>query len=141
MRSELLAHLRPEFTAQFDRFLENNGDVEEGVLRGPTGAWWPVVRGVPCFLTGQLRPDLCDRNFAPDLCLFRRPVLEGRPLRIQLHVLGGALGLALLGQPARHGRLGRNRRHYLRRASGDPDPRNGKGRTRRRGPIRNALKG
>jgi SAM-dependent methyltransferase len=60
MRPELLAHLRPEFTAKFDRFVEANGQVEEGVLRGPTGAWWPIVRGVPCFLTGELRPDLAD---------------------------------------------------------------------------------
>ena len=56
MRAELLAHLRPEFTAKLDRFAGDTTHVEEGVLRGTGGAWWPVVRGVPCFLTGELRP-------------------------------------------------------------------------------------
>jgi SAM-dependent methyltransferase len=60
MRKELLPHLRPEFTTRFDRFAETNGQIDEGVLRGPTGAWWPIVRGVPCFLSGELRPDLSE---------------------------------------------------------------------------------
>jgi SAM-dependent methyltransferase len=60
MRAGLLAHLRPEFAAQLDRFAGDAAHVEEGVLRGPTGGWWPVVRGVPCFLIGQLRPDLSE---------------------------------------------------------------------------------
>ena len=59
MRAELLSHLRPEFTQKLERFAGDDKQVEEGVLRGPT-AWWPVVRGVPCFLTGELRPDLSD---------------------------------------------------------------------------------
>lgn len=60
MRHELLQHLRPEFTANVQRFSETTGHIVEGLLRGPTGAWWPIVDGVPCFLSGQLRPDLSD---------------------------------------------------------------------------------
>jgi uncharacterized protein YbaR (Trm112 family) len=33
--------------------------VMEGMLRGVnSGVWFPITRGVPCFLTGALRPDL-----------------------------------------------------------------------------------
>ncbi len=40
---------------------ERDGDhVEDGALLGPDGAWYPIVGGVPCFLTGSLRPDLAD---------------------------------------------------------------------------------
>jgi SAM-dependent methyltransferase len=36
--------------------------VLEGVLRALDGTWYPILRGVPCFLQGALRPDL--RDFA-----------------------------------------------------------------------------
>jgi SAM-dependent methyltransferase len=42
-------------------FEEDAVHVIEGVLRdAKNGAWFPVMRGVPCFLTGPLRPDLHD---------------------------------------------------------------------------------
>ena len=42
-------------------FEEDASHVIEGVLRGAkNGAWFPIMRGVPCFLTGPLRPDLHD---------------------------------------------------------------------------------
>jgi SAM-dependent methyltransferase/uncharacterized protein YbaR (Trm112 family) len=35
--------------------------VMEGLLRGANNrAWFPIMKGVPCFLTGSLRPDLRD---------------------------------------------------------------------------------
>ena len=38
---------------------EMEGDhVVEGVLRVSDGMWYPILQGVPCFLTGELRPDL-----------------------------------------------------------------------------------
>ena len=38
MAHELLAHLRPEFTAKLDRFAGDKTHVDEGVLRGAAGA-------------------------------------------------------------------------------------------------------
>ena len=60
MRPELLAHLKPELAIQLDRFVEANGQIEEGILRGSNGTWWSIFAGVPCFLTGGLRPDLSE---------------------------------------------------------------------------------
>jgi len=46
-------------------FEEAGAHVIEGLLRhASSGAWLPIMRGVPCFLTGPLRLDLrdfCDR--------------------------------------------------------------------------------
>ena len=40
---------------------ERDGEhVVEGVLRGADGEFFPVMRGVPVFLLGELRPDLTD---------------------------------------------------------------------------------
>ena len=41
---------------------ENDGEhVMEGVLRTPGGdVWYPILRGVPSFLTGPMRPDIRD---------------------------------------------------------------------------------
>jgi len=37
---------------------EQQGDqIIEGVLRQRDGVWFPIINGVPCFLTGGLRPD------------------------------------------------------------------------------------
>jgi SAM-dependent methyltransferase/uncharacterized protein YbaR (Trm112 family) len=42
-------------------FEESGPHVIEGVLRAPADdAWYPILDGVPCFLTGALRPDLAD---------------------------------------------------------------------------------
>ena len=32
----------------------------EGVIHGPEGAWYPIINGVPCFLTGPMQPDLAE---------------------------------------------------------------------------------
>ena len=46
-------------------FEQDGPHVMEGLLRCPdSDLWFPITRGVPCFLTGSLRPDLrefCDR--------------------------------------------------------------------------------
>ena len=39
-------------------FQERHGQVIEGVLRTEDGAWYPIMDGIPCFLTGPLQPDL-----------------------------------------------------------------------------------
>jgi SAM-dependent methyltransferase len=40
---------------------ETDGDqIMEGVLRTPSGRFFPIMRGVPIFLDGDLRPDLAD---------------------------------------------------------------------------------
>jgi len=41
-------------------FAASEGQVIEGVLHSRSGEWFPVLRGVPCFLNGALRPDLGD---------------------------------------------------------------------------------
>ncbi|MCC6532438.1 MAG: class I SAM-dependent methyltransferase [Burkholderiales bacterium] len=41
-----------------EAFETEGGQVIEGLLRDATGLWFPVTRGVPCFLQGVLRPDL-----------------------------------------------------------------------------------
>ncbi|MCA8943737.1 MAG: hypothetical protein KDB80_14335, partial [Planctomycetes bacterium] len=41
-------------------FEEKGEHVVSGVLRGADGTWFPVLDGVPCFLTGTLRPDLTE---------------------------------------------------------------------------------
>jgi SAM-dependent methyltransferase len=43
-------------------FEAEGSHVLEGVLRALDGTWYPILRGVPCFLQGALRPDL--REFA-----------------------------------------------------------------------------
>ncbi len=39
-------------------FRETDGHVMEGVIETGDGTWYPIVDGVPCFLTGALQPDL-----------------------------------------------------------------------------------
>lgn len=41
-------------------FAREGDHVVEGVLTAPDGYWYPILGGVPCFLTGELRPDLSD---------------------------------------------------------------------------------
>jgi len=43
---------------KLEAFVEEDGHVMEGVLRDDAGCWFPIVGGVPCFLRGELRPDL-----------------------------------------------------------------------------------
>ena len=39
-------------------FVEKDGRIMEGLLTAPDGHWYPVVDGVPCFLTGPMAPDI-----------------------------------------------------------------------------------
>ena len=42
--------------------------VIEGILKANSGEWFPIVDGVPSFLSGPLRPDLrdfCSRHHLP----------------------------------------------------------------------------
>jgi SAM-dependent methyltransferase/uncharacterized protein YbaR (Trm112 family) len=41
-------------------FREEGNHVIEGVLQQKDGYWYPILRGVPCFLRSSLRPDLKD---------------------------------------------------------------------------------
>ncbi len=75
MRTSLLGHLerddlgRPGLTS-----LEESGDqVETGILRGRGKAWFPVERGVPAFLRGELRPDHSAFAARHGLAAARRP--------------------------------------------------------------------
>lgn len=38
-------------------YKEEDGHVIEGVLQERDGFWYPIIRGVPCFLRGLIRPD------------------------------------------------------------------------------------
>ncbi|HEY1301020.1 MAG TPA: class I SAM-dependent methyltransferase [Stellaceae bacterium] len=64
MRSEAVQHFRAVGERRGEAlelvaFATEDGHVTEGVLRTPDGAvWYPVLAGVPCFLSGELRPDL-----------------------------------------------------------------------------------
>jgi SAM-dependent methyltransferase len=68
VRREAVRHLqaignRFGGTLELSEFTLADGHVEEGVLRTLDRAeWYPIVAGVPCFLTGELRPDF--RDFA-----------------------------------------------------------------------------
>jgi SAM-dependent methyltransferase/uncharacterized protein YbaR (Trm112 family) len=59
-------------------FAPEGDRVLEGVLTTDGGAeWYPIIAGVPCFLTGALRPDLSD--FAARHALSVPPEREARP--------------------------------------------------------------
>lgn len=64
MRKDSATLFRPVgFGAQSPalRTFATSGDhVMEGVLTMPDGTWFPIIDGVPSFLTGVLRPDLTD---------------------------------------------------------------------------------
>ena len=40
-----------------ESFEEEGDHVIEGVLKDEAGEWYPLIKGVPCFLLGALRPD------------------------------------------------------------------------------------
>jgi len=72
MRETALAALRdpaaPWSPLRLDAFERDGDHVAEGALHGAGGAWYPIIGGVPCFLTGSLRPDLgafCARHGLP----------------------------------------------------------------------------
>ena len=62
MHPEAMADLRDPIgngPLQLEAFSEAaDGHILEGVLHGAEGCWYPITDGVPCFLTGLLRPDL-----------------------------------------------------------------------------------
>lgn len=65
MRQTALAHFtNPELGlatgARLDVILEQEGQVIEGVIHAAEGTWYPIIGGIPCFLTGSLRPDLSE---------------------------------------------------------------------------------
>ncbi|MCO5090669.1 bifunctional 2-polyprenyl-6-hydroxyphenol methylase/3-demethylubiquinol 3-O-methyltransferase UbiG [Bosea sp. (in: a-proteobacteria)] len=64
MRPSIVSQLAPSGYAAGDLALEpfrSEGDhVVEGVLRARDGRWFPVIDGVPSFLTGVLQQDLSD---------------------------------------------------------------------------------
>lgn len=39
-------------------FAETDGQITEGVIETAGGQWYPIIDGVPCFLTGPMQPDL-----------------------------------------------------------------------------------
>jgi SAM-dependent methyltransferase len=41
-------------------FASDGDHIVEGVLKSPDGRWFPILDGVPSFLTGALRPDLAE---------------------------------------------------------------------------------
>jgi SAM-dependent methyltransferase/uncharacterized protein YbaR (Trm112 family) len=41
-------------------FVQEHEHVIEGVLKSPDGSWYPIIKGVPSFLTGHMRLDLTD---------------------------------------------------------------------------------
>jgi SAM-dependent methyltransferase/uncharacterized protein YbaR (Trm112 family) len=52
-----------------ESFATDGEHVLEGVLRSPDAShWYPIIRGVPCFLSGPMQPDLsefCKRHGLP----------------------------------------------------------------------------
>lgn len=58
--SELRAPTELEVQLTLEVFIEQQDDVVEGVLRSATGQWFPILHGVPSFLTGVLQQDLSD---------------------------------------------------------------------------------
>ncbi len=60
--------LRPEEALRLDAYARDGERVVEGALHAADGAWYPILDGVPCFLTGSLRPNLgafCVRHGLP----------------------------------------------------------------------------
>ena len=64
MHASALAHLSSADLGLDGRWLrlevfkEADGHVVEGVIHGAEGTWYPIIDGVPCFLTGAMQPDL-----------------------------------------------------------------------------------
>jgi SAM-dependent methyltransferase/uncharacterized protein YbaR (Trm112 family) len=65
MQVKSVAHFRAprlglDQGAELEIFQEHDGHVIEGVVRTRAGTWYPVIDGVPCFLTGPMQPDLAE---------------------------------------------------------------------------------
>lgn len=64
MKSKSASSLSPSTTQRrllLECFEADGDHVIEGVLRGvDTADWYPIIRGVPCFLSGPMQPDLSD---------------------------------------------------------------------------------
>ncbi|MDA7946915.1 MAG: methyltransferase domain-containing protein [Hyphomicrobiaceae bacterium] len=74
MRTSAVPHLCPvglePRTLRLEVFARDaDGQVKEGVLHGPDGRWYPIIDGVPCFLTGILQPDFTEFAKRHDLPL------------------------------------------------------------------------
>ncbi len=67
MRRSAIEHLKSPALGlangtTLDVFDERDGHVIEGVIKSHETRWFPIIDGVPCFLTGVLQPDF--REFA-----------------------------------------------------------------------------
>jgi SAM-dependent methyltransferase/uncharacterized protein YbaR (Trm112 family) len=63
MLTAALSHLRSKDLGLDDRltvktYAQEAGQITEGAIFTTGGAWYPIIDGVPCFLTGALQPDL-----------------------------------------------------------------------------------
>lgn len=63
MRKNLVPHLRANSAGHHSElslsaFEQSGDDISEGILTAQNGYWYPILNGVPCFLSGPLRPDL-----------------------------------------------------------------------------------
>jgi SAM-dependent methyltransferase/uncharacterized protein YbaR (Trm112 family) len=54
---------------RLDEFVSDGDHIMEGALKASDGTWFPIIDGVPSFLTGVLRPDLSDFARRHDLRL------------------------------------------------------------------------
>jgi SAM-dependent methyltransferase len=69
VRDDALSFLRTNdaLTLRLKPFKREGSQIVEGILydAGDPATWYPILDGVPCFLTGPLQPDLsgfCERN-------------------------------------------------------------------------------
>jgi SAM-dependent methyltransferase/uncharacterized protein YbaR (Trm112 family) len=65
MLKSAAAHLRSADLGLDDNlrlkiFKEEAEQITEGAILAANGAWYPIIDGVPCFLTGALQPDLSE---------------------------------------------------------------------------------
>ena len=61
MRDSVCVHLRPAGTfgpLNLVIYQRSGSQIIEGILKSDNGKWFPILHGVPSFLTGSLRPNL-----------------------------------------------------------------------------------
>lgn len=62
MRASSVTHLRPVLLGSgplaVEVFTADGDQIIEGVLKAPDGRWFPIIDGVPSFLTGVLQQDI-----------------------------------------------------------------------------------
>lgn len=56
----LSQHLGLSGEVSLEVFEQNGDHVTEGVIKTGNGQWFPITGGVPCFLTGVLKPDFSE---------------------------------------------------------------------------------